>query len=196
MEVSGIILAGGRSSRMGRDKTLLLFNNETLIERIVKELKGVVDDIIIASGRTVKYNIDGIPEVCDAFAGAGPMGGLHAGLMAAKHHYAFVISCDMPFFEGRMVKFLVDRCNSYAAVVPFINGKFEPLCAVYSKECLEPIEKCLLANERKVLQFYPQVKLLKISESDLGFGEDLEKIFYNLNTPQDLASLPGQPKLL
>jgi molybdopterin-guanine dinucleotide biosynthesis protein A len=189
MEVSGIILAGGRSLRMGQDKTLLLFNNETLIERTIKELQNVVDEIIIASNHTAKYNMPGLVEVPDTYPGMGPLGGLHAGLMASKYQHSFVISGDMPLFTGELATYLLERREGYDVIVPEIRSRWEPLCAVYSRNCIEPIGNCLQADVRKVYRFYPQVRVLKISEAELKLVGDVEELFYNLNTPEDFNSL-------
>ncbi|SDE70677.1 molybdenum cofactor guanylyltransferase [Sporomusa acidovorans] len=189
MDVSGIILAGGRSSRMGRDKTLLVYNDETMIERTVRKLRNFVDEIIVASNSTAKYNLPGIVEVPDTYPGMGPLGGMHAGLMAARHQYAFIVSCDMPFFTEELAGYLIKRSAEYDVIVPEIEGRLEPLCAVYSRNCVKPIEKCLQANVRQVYQFYSEVRVLKIRESELCPVGDLREMFYNLNTPEDVRYL-------
>ena len=189
MAVSGIILAGGRSSRMGRDKTLLSINNETLIERTLKKLAGVVDEIIIASNHTKKYNFSGVAEVPDHYPGLGPLAGLHAGLVAAQYQYAFVVSCDMPLFTGDLASYLLDRRSGYDVIVPVIWQRWEPLCAVYSRRCIGPVEQCLQSGVSQVYQFYPQVRVLKIGEDELQTVGNPEELFCNLNTPGDLARL-------
>lgn len=194
MAVSGIILAGGRSSRMGRDKTLLLYDNETLIERTVRKLRNFVDEIIVASNNTAKYNLPGIVEVPDSYPGMGPLGGMHAGLMAAQHRHSFLVSCDMPFFTEELARYLLERREGYDVVVPEIRNQLEPLCAVYSRNCINPIERCLQANVSQVYRFYSDVRVRKIVESDLCLVGDLEKMFCNLNTPEDVYSLSENHK--
>jgi len=194
MAVSGIILAGGRSSRMGRDKTLLLFKNETLIERTVRKLQNFVDEIIIASNHTAKYNLPGIVEVPDSYPGMGPLGGMHAGLMAAQHQHSFIVSADMPFFTEELARYLLERRAGCDVVVPEIGNRLEPLCAVYSRNCIEPIEKCLQAGVSQVFRFYPDVRVCKIVESDLRQVGDIKEIFCNLNTPEDLYYLGENDK--
>lgn len=189
MDISGIILAGGRSSRMGQDKTLMSLHNETLIERTVKELQNVASEIIVASNDTSKYNLPGLIEVPDAFPGAGPLGGMHAGLTAVRHEYAFVVSCDMPLFSSELASYLLERRHGFDVVVPEIYGCLEPLCAVYAKSCLAAIEKCLHAGIRQVFQFYPEVKVLKIGELELSTLGKIDELFCNLNTPEDYQAL-------
>jgi molybdopterin-guanine dinucleotide biosynthesis protein A len=189
MAVSGIILAGGRSSRMGRDKTLLVYRNETLITRTVNEMRGVADEIIIASNAVDKYHLEGVREVADTFPGMGPLGGMHAALTAARHEVAFVVAGDMPFFTARLGEYLLSRKDGYDAVVPRIGGEWEPLCAVYSRACAAPIEECLRSGVRQVFRIYPAIKVLAVDERELAAAGLPAEMFFNLNAPEDLAAL-------
>lgn len=194
MKASGIILAGGRSSRMGRDKSLIVYGQRTLIERTADELRRVVDDLVIASNHTSKYNIPGAIEVPDIYPGMGPLAGMHAGLKRVEHQYAFVISCDLPMFKAELAAFLLELSPSYDVVVPCLNGYFEPLCAVYSKSCIGPIESCLKAGVRRIIAFYPQVRVLPVGKEEIAKIGDPEELFYNLNTPADYWLLLGRRK--
>jgi molybdopterin-guanine dinucleotide biosynthesis protein A len=189
VKVSGIVLAGGRSSRMGQDKTLMSINAETLIERTVKELGKAVDEIIIASNQESKYNLPGTVDVPDVFPGMGPLGGIHAGLLAARYQFSFIVAADMPCFTANLAAYLLSKSKGYDVVAPEINGCWEPLCAVYSRDCLIPIEKCLVADIRKVIRFYPNVRVLKVREEELASIGTAEDIFRNLNTPEDYNNL-------
>lgn len=193
MAVSGIVLAGGHSSRMGRDKTLLIYNNETLIQRTVRKLQTVADEIIIASNNTAKYNLPGITEVPDTYPEMGPLGGMHAGLIACTHRYAFIVSCDMPLFSEELAKYLLEHRRGYDVVIPQIHNRLEPLCAVYSTDCIKPIERCLQAGISKVIDFYPQVSVNRIDETELRLIGNPQEMFCNLNTPQDLYNLGKLP---
>jgi molybdopterin-guanine dinucleotide biosynthesis protein A len=195
MTASGIILAGGRSSRMGRDKTLMLIETDTLIERTVKELRKITDEIIIASNQSGKYNLPGTREVPDQFPGRGPLGGIHAGLKAASYPYAFVVAGDMPLFSVELAAYLLARTDEgFDVIAPEINGSWEPLCAVYSRSCLQIIEQYLEAGIGQVSQFYKNVNVLKIDEQVLAGLCGPGDIFYNLNTPQDYEALLAMKK--
>lgn len=189
MAVSGIVLAGGLSSRMGRDKTLLLYNNETLIQRTVRKLRTVVDEIIIASNNTAKFSLPGITEVPDTYPGVGPLGGMHAGLIACKYRHAFIVSCDMPLLSERLAMYLLEHRQGYDVVIPEIYNRMEPLCAVYSTECIKPIEQCLKTGISRVTGFYHEVRVNKIDETKVSLIGNHQEMFYNLNTPQDLNKL-------
>ncbi|MEL7567780.1 MAG: molybdenum cofactor guanylyltransferase [Dehalobacterium sp.] len=189
MGISGIILAGGQSIRMGQDKTLMTYNDETLVEHTIKEMKKIADEIIIASNDTNKYNLPGLVEIPDIYPGMGPLGGMHAGLLKARNEYSFVVSCDMPLFSSKLASLLLERRAEYDVVVPEMGANLEPLCAVYSKRCIEAIEKCLQADIKQVFQFYPDVRVLKVSKSELSKIGEAEKLFFNLNTPEDYQVL-------
>ncbi|MCR6546898.1 molybdenum cofactor guanylyltransferase [Dehalobacterium formicoaceticum] len=197
MKVSGVILAGGKSRRMGQDKTLMTFNNETLIGHMIKELKDVTDEIIIASNHSNKYQFPGITEVVDIYPGKGPLAGVHAGLTAAMNEYAFVVSSDMPLFQGKLVTYLAERAPDYDVVVPKPFGYWEPLCALYSKNCLPVMEKYLRASDHAVaaFHFYPEVKVLEINEKELSASGNMKHLFYNVNTPEDYQALMRQENL-
>lgn len=194
MKASGIVLAGGHSSRMGKDKTLLSYNSETLIERTVKELSKAVDQIIIASNETSKYNIPGTIEIPDVYTNMGPLGGIHAGLLAAEYPQAFVVACDMPFFSAELARYLLSLSQDYDVVAPIVNKSWEPLCAVYSQNCLKPIEQFLQADIRKVYCFYPEVRVLKVGEEELASVLSVDSVFCNLNTPTDYQQLLNNRK--
>lgn len=195
MEASGIILAGGASSRMGRDKSLMVIDQQTLIERTVNELRKVTQEIVIASNSAAKYRIPGIEEVPDIFPGRGPLAGIHAGLKKVTYEYTFVISCDMPMFKAEVAQYLLERSPGYDVVVPRIYEHLEPLYAVYSKTCLKHIEACLKAGITKVIEFYPMVKVLTVTQEDFEKFGNPEELFYNLNTPADYMGLVVRKQL-
>ena len=194
MKTSGIILAGGHSTRMGRDKTLMTVDADTLIGRTVKELGKVVDEVIIASNRPDKYNLPGTIEVPDLFVDIGPLGGIHAGLLAARNQYSFVVAGDMPLFTADLVTCLRERIDeSFKVIVPEIEDFLQPLCAVYAKACIEDIEQFLAMGFRSVNSFCQSVRSLIISEKELTEAglERIKDIFYNVNTPDDYNKLLG-----
>ena len=192
MQISGIILAGGHSTRMGQDKTLMPIDAETLIMRTVKELSQAVDEIIIASNQKGKYNLPGTLEVPDIYTDMGPLGGIHAGLKAISYKYAFVVAGDLPLFTAQLAKSLRESIDeNFEVIVPEANGNYEPLCAVYAQDCLRAIEKYLASGHRSVYGFCERTRLLKINIQGLvkkGQEEEID-LFYNLNTPEDYNNL-------
>lgn len=185
--VSGIILAGGHSLRMGRDKNLLLFQGEEMIQRTVKVLRQVVEDVVIASDNGEKYQLSGVREVADRYRERGPMAGIHAGLLAIKNERALVVPGDMPFLHADLLRELANYAAECDVIVPECDGKMEPLCAVYTKRCLPAIEACLRSDIRKVVSLYEKVTVKKVSVAEFSKLGDWRDWFCNVNTPNDLV---------
>ena len=192
MKASGIILAGGQGSRMGRDKTLMLYQGETMVERTVRELRQAVDEIVIVVKDKLKYHIPGVVEIPDIYPGMGPLGGIHAGLSQINNRVGFVIGCDLPFFTSRLASFLLGRSPGYDVVVPKVNNYWEPVCAVYSQGCIGPIEKCLQSGIRRVCAFYPDVRVLEVDQKEISLIGQTETLFYNVNTSDEYKLLLQQ----
>lgn len=189
---SAIILAGGKSSRMGMDKALLKLNNLTLIVGALEKIRVLFDEIIIVTSQSVKYNFKGIKEVVDIFPGQGPLGGIHAGLKTAKYEKAFVVACDMPFWEPDIVKRLWDAATDYDAAVPKKDSFLEPLFAVYSKACLPAIEECFKQNLLSVFDFYQSVNINYVEKDDLLSFTNSKRAFLNINTPEEYYKITNQ----
>ena len=185
MAVSGIVLAGGRSVRMGTDKTQLAWGRHTLLEQADSLLRGVTDEVLVVGNLEGTYCLQGVRQVKDRYAGRGPLGGIHAGLLAAKYEAAIVLSCDMPFVTAKLAAFLVAKSDGFAAVTPRCRGRIEPLCAVYARSCLAAIEDLLQAGENQVRQVFCKVNTCYVEEEALQLFGDANQLFFNLNTPQD-----------
>lgn len=180
-----IILAGGKSSRMGSDKALLKWGQKTLIEYTVdKAVKYGFKDIIIVTNKPEKFQHLIATVISDVYPQLGPLSGLQAGLNYGKKEYYFVMSCDMPLFDFSLVKKLSKFINNpeYLAIVPSVKNNLEPLAAIYNRQCARIIEEMLLnSNERRVNKLLEQISL-KIVNCEC----DKEK-FFNTNTPSELA---------
>lgn len=191
---SGIILAGGKSSRMGEDKSLLTFNDKTLIAQIVETLKRVpaIKEIIIVSNESNKYNFTDIKEITDIYPSMGPLSGIHTSLVSAKYDYCFITACDMPFLNNELVDYIIKQSAGFDIAIPLINDNLEPLCAVYSKNCLKNIENSLEKNIWQVFDFYSQVKVNYLEESKIKMIVDPEIVFFNVNTPNDYRNIKAR----
>lgn len=185
MAVSGIILAGGRSLRMGKDKTQLIWGRHTLLEQAVCRLRDLTDDVFVVGGLDGACCLPGVRQVEDQYVGRGPLGGIHAGLLAAKYEAAIVLSCDMPFVTAELAAFLAAKSVGVAAVTPRCGGRVEPLCAVYARSCLTVIEDLLQAGENQVRQVFAKVNTCYVEEAELQLFGEVKQLFFNLNTPQE-----------
>ncbi|SFR02908.1 molybdenum cofactor guanylyltransferase [Desulfoscipio geothermicus] len=185
--VSGIILAGGKNARMGTDKALLKVGPYFIIERIAGVLCTLVDEILVVTARPELYARYGDKMVSDIMGGHGPLGGIHAGLVHAAYPRALVTACDMPFISAGLGGLLIRAAAGYDAAVPRYRGYLEPLCAVYTKNCIEVIERQLARGQNKITGFYDRVRVRYVEESDLRAVEpNLEQVFFNVNTPDDI----------
>lgn len=183
--MTGIILAGGQSSRMGRDKALLPWaNGGTLLSAAVDKLKICCQEIVIVGpqrelDRTVHW-------VSDRYYGYGPLAGIQAGLVAARCDSSLVLACDIPFVPVRLLKALVGLSKDVDLVIPIHSGGYEPLCAWYHRQrCLPEIEKMLTERCFSLMDLLPRVRVARLEINHQFPGVGAAKIFANLNTPAD-----------
>lgn len=171
---------------MGRDKASLPWGEKDLLHAVLRALAPACSQLVVISNIKRSIAVSGVEVVADTFQGCGPLGGIHAGLNAAKTDYSFVVACDMPFINGRAVSYLALMAAGFDAAVPFVDGHFHPLHAVYHRRCLVPIERMLLAGQCRVIDFYPEIGLRRISRAELSQFDPELKMLSNLNSPQDL----------
>jgi len=188
--ISVIVLAGGASQRMGSNKALLpAGEHETLVGRVVANLRVLSDDLILVSNSPELYADLPVRHAADQFQGAGPLAGLHAGLLAARHPWVFVAACDMPLVDHRLVRYMMILTAGHDAVVPRIGESVEPLHALYSRACLPAIEARLLTDQRRVISFYPDVRVRYVDASEIAIFDRAGRTFSNANTPEDWERL-------
>jgi molybdopterin-guanine dinucleotide biosynthesis protein A len=187
--VSAIILAGGQSTRLGRDKSLLPLDGEPLLAHVVHRLSLLSDDRIVVTNDPARYESLALPArlVPDERPGVGALMGLYSGLKAAHHPYALVVACDMPFLNLSLLRYMASLIEGYDVVVPHLDGYFEPLYAIYSKACLPAIERVLAQGRRQIIAFFDQVRVRRVAESEIDRFDPAHASFLNVNTPEDWA---------
>jgi len=186
--VSAFILAGGNSSRMGKDKGFVEFHGRTLLARALEAAWSVTADTRIVGG-AAKFGNHG-PVVEDVFPDCGPLGGIHAALRASSNDLNLVLAVDMPLVSGELLQYLISRARGANAIVtvPRTQSGWQPLCAVYRREFADPAESALKSRRYKIDPLFDRVTVLPVKEAELagaGFSADL---FCNLNTRQDLEN--------
>lgn len=186
MNISGIVLAGGKSTRMGRDKAWVELGGKPLIVRVLESLRPVVDDVVIVTNEPEKFSKLDARCVRDTIPGEGPLIGLQSGLKAIRNTWGFVATCDMPFLNTDFVYFLLRQTTRWDAVVPGSPEKRFPLSAMYSKRCVPPIEHEIGRGKREVVSFFDSVRVRWIPLNVLKRGVDVERVLLNVNTPEDL----------
>ncbi len=181
--VSGVILAGGASRRMGRDKAVLELAGRPMIASIVERLRLVVDEVIIVANDTLRYRAFADRCVPDVYAGVGTLGGIHAGLQAAAHDLALIVGCDMPFVKPDLLAWFVAVANGSDLVVLKHCEGVEPLHAVYRKSCLPAIEATIRSGERCAFAFYDQIRVRYVLPQEISALDPELRSFRNFNTP-------------
>jgi molybdopterin-guanine dinucleotide biosynthesis protein A len=184
IDASVIILAGGKNSRMNyMEKSQLKLDNDRFIDRILREVKGF-SQIIISTNNPENYDSLGAQLVMDSYKDFGPLCGIHAGLEKSCYKYSVVVAVDAPFLNRQILEYLYSLASNYDVIVPKIKEQVQPLCGVYSKECLPYIEANLNNNIKKIMDLYKSVNVRYVTEELVSFG-NIEDIFRNINTPED-----------
>src|SRR6266849_3571681 len=189
MRVTGVIQAGGKSTRMGgAPKALLELGGRRIIERVVTVVRAVVDDVLLVTNTPELYAFLDLPMVPDVFPDHGSLGGIYSGLQAASGDAAFTVACDMPFLMPEVARLVTARAGEADVVVPRVGEQWETLHACYAKACLAPIETRLRAGRLKIIGFYDEVRVLSISASEVARYRSPDVVFMNVNTPEELEA--------
>jgi molybdopterin-guanine dinucleotide biosynthesis protein A len=181
-----LILAGGNSRRMGRDKATLSTDSGTLVEHIATRLAPVVDEVLISVAQP-GAEFGGLRTVVDRVAGIGPLAGMYAGLLEAGHPLVWVVACDLPDIEPPIGSLLRDRASGVDAVVPHPGDRLEGVCAVYRATVAPAIETLLEKGQRSVRALLDTITVRVIGEDELRRIDPSLRSFRNLNTPRDYA---------
>lgn len=186
--VSAFILAGGKSTRMGRDKAFVTLEGRTLLDRMLEAARSVTDDVRIVGDRA-KFE-EFAPVVEDIFPACGPLAGIHAALRASNRDLNLILAVDVPFVSLALLQYLISRAKSSPdtiVTVPRSAGGFQPLCAVYRREFAQVAENSLRAGRYKIDALFDLVRTQIITEGELEAAGFSPRVFRNLNTPKDLA---------
>lgn len=187
-DVSGVVLAGGRSNRFGQDKCLYVHNGITLTERAVHALLPWCGEIMISTNKPQEMAYLGLQTISDLHKDCGPLGGIHSGLQHSQGSVVVFTGCDMPYLDGRIIPFLINNLGDKQAVVPTHGGFRETLCLVLRKDSLAQIESALLQKTFKLLDVLQSIDTVFAEVSHEDFYTP--GIFHNINTREDLKFEP------
>jgi molybdenum cofactor guanylyltransferase len=180
--ITGVILAGGKSSRMGQNKALMSLGGTRLVDRVVAVMRSVFDALLMVTNTPEVYVDLGLPMVQDVWPEKGSLGGIYSAIHHVGTPYCLVVACDMPFLRAAMLRYLITQISDDDVVVPDVLGELQTLHAIYSKACLQPIERCLVMNRLRITSFFPDVRVRTVTASELQpYDPDL-LAFQNLNT--------------
>lgn len=186
-QVSGIVLAGGRSRRLGTNKAVVRVGGVRLIERVLGHMRQLCDDLVIVTNEPAPYRDLGERLVGDVWPGMGSLGGIYSGLRAARYDRGLVAGCDMPFLNAGLLRLMIDLSRDYDVVIPRLDdGRMEPLHAVYGRACLEPMEAQLQASDLRIINILPHLRVRYLEQGELEALDPQHLSFFNVNTRQDL----------
>jgi len=190
LDISGIILAGGKSLRLGHDKVLEKIGDKSLLERVVSHIDSFSKNIIIvtAQERTFASLVKNpkIKTVCDILPGQGSLGGIYTGLEASNSFYNLVVAADMPFLNEPLLRYMIEKVDGYDFVLPRVEGLFEPLHAIYSKNCVTPIKTILGQGKKVIIELFNYVKVRYIETEEVDRFDPEHLSLFNINTQADL----------
>lgn len=187
-DVTGVVLVGGRSRRMGRDKALLPFGGRPLVSRPLEACRALFARTLLVGAPRPELCALGVPIVADEFPGS-PLGGLLTALRHAGTPWIFALACDLPWPEPRLMVRLVELRGGYDVVVPRSARGYEPLCAVYGTGCLAPLEALRVAGNLRLFDLYPRVRTRVVPAAELADLVTPGRTFVNINTPEEFAMI-------
>jgi molybdopterin-guanine dinucleotide biosynthesis protein A len=191
--VAGVILAGGRNSRMGGiDKAFLRVNGETIFARTLNVLRRCFAEVVVISNAPEKYAGYDVAVTPDELVGLGPLGGLHAALGSVSTDYAFVTACDMPYLREEPIRYLVSRLREQDAIVPHWDGDIEPLHALYASRLRPRIAAATAQGARALRDFLPTLDVEYVPQAAMAQVVGAEESFRNVNTPEEAARFAVQ----
>jgi len=192
--VTGIILAGGKSSRYGANKAFAEFNGIQLIERVITVIGSVFERLILITNTPHEYAHLNLPMYEDLIKGLGPIGGILTGLEAISDESGFFVACDMPFINSDLIHYMVDVRDDYDAVVPRISWKIEALHALYGKSCITAIRELIESGEYQTIKFFNRVRVRYVDWDEIRAFDPKQRTFFNINSPQELLDATNKMK--
>jgi molybdopterin-guanine dinucleotide biosynthesis protein A len=192
LTITSIILAGGRSSRLGREKLAEVIAGKSLIERAISSLISLSQEILIvisqkqARSSLSLYTYPEAKTVVDLYPAKGSLIGIYTGLVHSSNFLNVVVACDMPFLNLELLCYMVKIAPGFDVIIPRIDDQMEPLHAVYSKNCLRPMESLIKQDNLKVTAFFHSVKVRYVEKEELDRFDPERLSFFNINTEADL----------
>ncbi|TAL09933.1 MAG: molybdenum cofactor guanylyltransferase [Nitrospirae bacterium] len=187
--MTGLIIAGGKSRRLGIDKRFLDLGGRTCIQRVLDAYRGIFDEILVVADAVEPFQSLGLRVVVDLIPGRAALGGLYTGLHYAASERVFAAAADMPWIAPAAIRIVLDQSLAGDIVIPDLDGKLQPMHAVYAKACLPFLRTLVEAGTLKVQELCncPELRVRRIPRSAFTAADPGLRSFFNINTPDDLA---------
>jgi len=190
LEISSIVLAGGKSLRLGYDKVLERIGSKSLLEQVISRIDSLSKEIIIvtAKERTFAELADHpkVKTVSDILPGQGSLGGIYTGLVKSSSFYNLVVAADMPFLNESLLRYMIEVSDGFDFVLPRVNNLYEPLHAVYSQNCVAPIQSIFNQNKKVIIELFNYVKVKYIGAEEIDRFDPQHLSYFNINTKEDM----------
>jgi molybdopterin-guanine dinucleotide biosynthesis protein A len=191
LEISSIVLAGGKSSRLGYDKLLKSVGDRNLLDLVISCVAPFSQEtIVVAAGKRTPIQSNKYPAlklVTDIYPGKGPLGGVYTGLLNSTSFHNLVVASDMPFLNQALLHYMIQVATDFDLVVPRVGDLVEPLHAIYARNCLEPLEQMLGHNELSLHRLFPRVRTRYVEADEIERFDPEHLSFFNVNTRADLS---------
>jgi molybdopterin-guanine dinucleotide biosynthesis protein A len=187
--VTGVILAGGKSTRYGSNKALAEVHGTKLIERVVQTLEPLFERLLLVTNTPHEYSYLELPMVEDIIKGLGPIGGIHTGLETISDEAGFFVACDMPYLNENLLHYMVTLKEDFDAVIPRVGRMVEPLHALYTKQCLPAIRESIDSRVYQAMRFFHKIRVRYVDEEELRSIDPQLRFLFNINKPEDLRGL-------
>ena len=186
--ITGIVLAGGKSSRFGRNKALVEINGIRLIERVIGVVEPLFENLLVITNAPQDYAYLNLPMVEDLIKGLGPLGGIFTGLKTISDEAGFFVACDMPFLNAELIRHMAHLTEDFDVVVPKLDWKIEPLHAIYSKSCIPAITELIENRDYQIFNFFKKVRVRYLSAREIREFDPELKFLLNINRPEELVN--------
>jgi len=190
LDISCIVLVGGKFRRLGRDKAREVVGNKSLLQWVLLPLSRLESDIILVAAKNYHLPLlddyPGLRQVTDTYYDKGPLGGIYTGLRSSNSLNNLVVACDMPFLNQALLSYMIELSPNYDLVVPRVRNLVEPLHAVYSKSCIEPIQSLLRGGSLNISSLFNLVKIRYVEADEINRFDPEHLSFFNVNTKADL----------
>jgi molybdopterin-guanine dinucleotide biosynthesis protein A len=190
LDISCIILAGGKSKRYGHDKILEKLGSTSLIEQVISSTDPLSKEIIIVTAKERSFaELEGrrkVKIVTDIFPGQGSLGGIYTGLVNSGSFYNLVVAADMPFLNGALLRYMIKAADGYDFTLPKIGQWYEPLHAIYSRNCMEPAHTLLKRGNKVIVELFNYVKVRFLETEEINRIDPRHLSFFNINTVEDM----------
>jgi molybdopterin-guanine dinucleotide biosynthesis protein A len=183
--MTGLVLAGGESRRMGTNKAFLQINGLPMVEHVIRTLRNVCGHVVVVTNSPDLYARYDVEIAGDAFNSRGALVGIYSGLLRSRSERSLVVACDMPFLNAGLLSYMTGMAGDYDVVLPRVGDLIEPLHAVYSRELLPVIEDHLRRDQRRIRDILAGIRVQYVREEEIDMFDPARRSFLNLNTRKE-----------